>query len=313
MRFPFLTSRFAKVAVTVSKPIVPFRETIVEPPKTDMVNEVIESQNSNSESKRSNSQNNKSTVSNGVITQITPNKKCTIKLRAAPLPKSVTDILEEAVGLLTILKDNESLIKAEKLDFLSEVVQKDLANIRTQLANAFKKDGWDPGTVENIWSFGPKKCGPNLLINKIPRYSKGFVWPKKSTTSEEDTTKDLLTSFDSNFVHGFQLATLAGPLCEEPLIGVAFIVEDWTIEPDDISESSHQPFGPFSGQIMSSVKDACRKAFQAQPQRLMVAMYSCSIQVNSEVLGKRIVSIIALIIRLSDSKITSELRCYHHL
>lgn len=37
---------------------------------------------------------------------------------------------------------------------------------------------------------------------------------------------------------------------------------------------------------MSAVKDGCRKAFQAQPQRLMAAMYTCSIQANAEVLGK---------------------------
>lgn len=45
-------------------------------------------------------------------------------------------------------------------------------------------------------------------------------------------------------------------------------------------------YGPLSGQIMSCVKEGCRKAFQAQPQRLMAAMYSCSIQVNAEVLGE---------------------------
>jgi len=50
--------------------------------------------------------------------------------------------------------------------------------------------------------------------------------------------------------------------------------------------SSSQPYGPFSGQMMSAVKEGCRKAFQSQPQRLMAAMYSCSIQVNAEVLGE---------------------------
>lgn len=37
---------------------------------------------------------------------------------------------------------------------------------------------------------------------------------------------------------------------------------------------------------MSAVKDGCRKAFQAQPQRLMAAMYSCDISVDQKVLGK---------------------------
>lgn len=37
---------------------------------------------------------------------------------------------------------------------------------------------------------------------------------------------------------------------------------------------------------MSAVKDGCRRSFQAQPQRLMAAMYSCNILANAEVLGK---------------------------
>lgn len=45
-------------------------------------------------------------------------------------------------------------------------------------------------------------------------------------------------------------------------------------------------WGPLSGQIMSCVKEGCKKAFQAQPQRLMAAMYSCNIQVTAEALGE---------------------------
>lgn len=37
---------------------------------------------------------------------------------------------------------------------------------------------------------------------------------------------------------------------------------------------------------MSAVKEGCRKAFQAQPQRLMAAMYTCHINAKAQVLGK---------------------------
>lgn len=37
---------------------------------------------------------------------------------------------------------------------------------------------------------------------------------------------------------------------------------------------------------MSAVKEGCRKAFIARPQRLVAAMYSSSITVNGEVLGE---------------------------
>lgn len=40
-----LKTSFANVPLNVSAPIVPFRETIVEPPKVDRVNELISNQN----------------------------------------------------------------------------------------------------------------------------------------------------------------------------------------------------------------------------------------------------------------------------
>lgn len=45
-------------------------------------------------------------------------------------------------------------------------------------------------------------------------------------------------------------------------------------------------FGPFSGQLMSAVKEGCRRAFLLQPVRLMAAMYTCEIQATAEVLGR---------------------------
>lgn len=142
----------------------------------------------------------------------------------------------------------------------------------------------------------------------------------------EHSPDSLHFNYDSTFMSGFQLATLCGPLCDEPMMGVCFIVEDWGFEKDvfssvhdDVedlqsnlcdkldfkepvsstvisdtasigssgpSSASSTPFGPFTGQIMSTVKEACKKAFQAQPQRLMAAMYSCNIQVTTDMLGK---------------------------
>jgi len=40
-----VTCRYCCIAINVSEPIVPFRETIIEPPKHDMVNEAIEGEN----------------------------------------------------------------------------------------------------------------------------------------------------------------------------------------------------------------------------------------------------------------------------
>lgn len=268
----------------MSNPIVPFRETIVEPPKVDMVNELIETQTVQ------NAVNNKSKDEDvhpdGSITQKTPNKKSVIKIRAKPLPSDVLTLLENSYNLLRSFKDCESYFDGDTGQcVLSDSLVSDLGKLKINLQKSFEAANWDPSIVESIWSFGPKMCGPNILVNQVPGFKKGSPW-LNTTDNNKDVNADPRDSYSSNFVNGFQMATSSGPLCEEPMVGVCFVVEDWTLKPFDSSDSTNQPFGPFSGQIMFAVKEGCRKAFQAQPLRLMVAMYSCSIQVNSEVLGK---------------------------
>lgn len=203
------------------------------------------------------------------------------------------------------------------------------------------------GAVEKIWSFGPRNCGPNILLNCVKGYNRPSVWQLFEKSASDN---DKVAPLDNSIVTGFQMATLAGPLCEEPMHGVCFIVENWWYEDktklllqstestdiskvtvdedlgskgnfDSLSEdsavraslsgtaqtdpagddarscSSHivpgyesfqaqkSAYGPLSGQLISTVKEGCRQAFQAQPQRLMAAMYRCEIQATVEVLG----------------------------
>lgn len=49
--------------------------------------------------------------------------------------------------------------------------------------------------------------------------------------------------------------------------------------------NTNQMYPP--GQLISIMKDTCRKAFQNQHQRLVTPMYSCTIIVSNEVLGKQ--------------------------
>lgn len=112
----------------------------------------------------------------------------------------------------------------------------------------------------------------------------------------------------NSIVSGFQLATLAGPLCEEPMRGVCFTISSWTRETNGRAATSvHEQerhkeeaedlpsggvsqtasvYGPLSGQLISAMKEGSRKAFLAQPSRLMAAMYSCDVQATADVLGR---------------------------
>lgn len=159
-------------------------------------------------------------------------------------------------------------------------------------------------------------------------YQRPSVWQclaRGDKAGEARAQAAVIRDFDNSIVSGFQLATLSGPMCEEPLMGVCFSMERWDIqssalpqhqgslEGDSIShealsdstverstepsQATHRPeaasadcYGPVSGQLIAAMKEACRHAFQAQPQRLMAAMYTCEIMATAEVLGKRALS-----------------------
>ncbi|KAG6441611.1 hypothetical protein O3G_MSEX001908 [Manduca sexta] len=282
-----LRNHYAKIPITVSEPIVPFRETVVEPPKIDMANEEIETQKVDKTI----------TKEDPVITVYTNNKQSRIQIRAKPIPYEITTLLDKSSDLLKAvsqhIKTLQTIAKNKKLETqleglylngtkhkLSDRMLKLVQNFIDELQNICAKLGPDwKDLVNQIWSVGPRNCGPNMLLNQTSDYSTKYLH------YDNEIKDDPRFEYEGSFVNGFQLATLAGPLCEEPMMGVAFCVEEWTLEKSPVDDVA-QTFGPLSGQIVSAVKDGCRRAFQVQPQRLMAAMYSCDIAVDQKVLGK---------------------------
>merc|ERR1719461_2224826 len=86
-------------------------------------------------------------------------------------------------------------------------------------------------------------------------------------------------------VNGFRTATSAGPLCDEPMQNVAFIIQEAQLAPWD-SKFGEDPFGPISGQVISCLKEAYREAFLACAPRLVQPMYKVFIQASCGVLGR---------------------------
>lgn len=260
-----LEQDYAKIKLNVSKPIVSFRETIVPEATVDMVNEAIV--------------NVEKDITKKIATIHTLNKMGTIRMIALPLPQTLVGVLEK---YMNIFKSISNVTQSEPLP---EKYRNLIGPIKEQLGKCFAEfdlqgvvDVDKSTLVEKIWSVGPRKCGPNILLNLTNSYQHPNFW----NPNEKVTNVDSRSDFNSSFVNGFQLATLSGPLCEEPMQGVCFVVLEWTLTEGDEAESKSQ----FSGQVITSVKDVCRKAFQNQPQRLVSPMYSCSIIVNAEMLGK---------------------------
>ena len=312
-----LRDQFCLVELNVSAPIIPFRETVILPPKIDMVNEAISSEN---EVKLVTDLQLKGPTNDPLSTSIqTANKACTLWILAKPLLPKVTELLEKNSHLLrtlNLLKVGAS--SSDKVKFSKETLRQ-LQEFKSDLHSAFIENAddsfeWEEA-VDSIWSFGPRNTGPNVLLNGLPSYKRPSIWSAlESNGSKVPTLRD----YDSSIVSGFQLASLSGPLCEEPMHGLCFILKEWSYnrqqgkelrntEPEietsrdinnvseDVPSSPLSPqlqlqaadiYGPFSGQLISAMKEGCRRAFLAQPARLMAAMYTCNILATAEVLGR---------------------------
>lgn len=106
---------------------------------------------------------------------------------------------------------------------MSEKTLQKIEYFKSELKRAFTEAGQEWEKLFNkIWCFGPRRCGPNILFNLVEHYPQS-IW---SPSSENPSG---YSEYDSSFCNGFQLAALSGPLCEEPMMGVAFFVEKWEI------------------------------------------------------------------------------------
>ncbi|KAJ0001586.1 hypothetical protein NQD34_001382 [Periophthalmus magnuspinnatus] len=300
--------------MSVSKPIIPFRETVVRSPKVDMVNEDLGRQQKVAiiHQVKEDSPQGRSSDS-GLVTLTTPNRLATVSVRAIPLPQEVTRLLDSSAELVRTLEQvNMSLREGRDLE-VSPRTMEQISELKQRLEALLQGHRWR-NAVDRIWAFGPRRCGPNILLNSVESYSRPSLW--QCLSRHGDRPQNTLRDFDNSIVSGFQLAALAGPMYEEPLMGVCFSVERWDVQ---TSSTPHQDsagddgvsrgrlgggtagrrhgrqakrraepdcYGPVSGQLIAATKEACRQAFQAQPQRLMAAMYTCEIMATAEVLGR---------------------------
>ena len=293
-----LINVYAKIQLSVSPPMIPFRETIIIPPKVDVLNETISEGNEVKRLKERGLGGVELVNQSGLLSIFTANRMCYLAVKAIPLPPSVIKILETHRELLKSVCLNFSLASADLQAIISKETIVELKKVEEDLSKAFDAAGpnW-LGAVNKIWALGPKLSGPNILLNEIEDYHRPSIWQQLEGSIEE------LREFDASIVHGFQLATLSGPLCEEPMYGVCIAVKKWVIQssplPSDISSQDVlQPtsgsetiqqssaFASIGGQLISTIKEGCRKSFMAQCVRLMLAMYKCKIHATSEVLGR---------------------------
>ena len=220
----------------------------------------------------------------GLAFDVTPNGRCRLFIRAIGLDFNVTKWLE---GRRNILKK----IAARQMDATQ------LAEFSRQLKDELEAHS-TPRKIINLilsylLSFGPKKYGPNLVISPFLQNTQSLLYvPSEASPStlkyHRIIPEALLKHVSFEELHkaiiaGFELATLSSPLCEERMVGACFLIE--AIEYVDV-KLEYDPYGPFAGQIMSTTRELCRKAFMNADPRLVEGLYMCTMQVSSGTLGK---------------------------
>ncbi|KAI5812615.1 putative ribosome biogenesis protein Ria1 [Pyronema omphalodes] len=290
-----LRERYAKIEIQSSPPIVPFRETIVSaaemsPPKDP-------------------------NLPRGTVVAVTPSGRVSVRIRTRPLPAKVTQFLVQNMASI------KNLYSSKRAGEAGEAVAAEVAavaddergtqanlkllsmdEIKAGLTKAFSKcppkerDIWQ-GVVDKIIAFGPRRVGPNLLIDatekslfrKLLLAADEEEKQKQNATEDNENNENLIAlssrDFEDKITHAFQLTTSSGPLCNEPIQGIACILESLeltnTSSTTDLSSTLTKSF-----ELIPAIQNAIKTGFLDWSPRLLLAMYSCDIQASTEVLGR---------------------------
>ncbi|CAG8973196.1 hypothetical protein HYALB_00006365 [Hymenoscyphus albidus] len=284
-----LKERFANCEIEVGEPIVPYRETIVRAEEMKPA--------ANKE------------LGRGAVIATTPSKQASVRVRVVPLPTEVTNFLikNSAAVQKSFLqrqaeeKDTQSggVGEDDDSDDVDEEAGLDTARalspveFKKQLmelfAEAGQQDLWK-GVVDRISAFGPRRVGPNILVDNTKDNICGrFLGEVPQDSKPESTTNSTLQPLDfaDKLRYAFQLSTARGPLCNEPIQGIAVFLEDCTVTPSiDDSSSVNEKLGRITGEVLKMIRGAIKDGFLDWSPRLLLAMYSCEIQASTDVLGR---------------------------
>ncbi|KAL5065391.1 hypothetical protein RYX36_027128 [Vicia faba] len=310
-----LKDRFAKVSLEVSPPLVSYKETIEGEVSNMLENLKVLSKNLDYVEK---------TTPNGrcvVRVQV---------MKLLPSLTKVLDESAELLGDILGIKSGQTVksLETQRTNILenenpAEVIKKRIMEaIESDILCRIENDEDQAEKcrlkwlklLRRIWALGPSYTGTNVLftpdikaestdsyvlIRGSSQLSErlGFVADSGNSNSVSETSSNEsqvlymdAERLESNVITGFQLATSAGPLCDEPMWGLAFVIEariSSSTGHHDESETHQQSdqYGIFAGQVIATVKDACRTAVLKNKPRLVEAMYFCELNTPTEYLG----------------------------
>ncbi|TFK96526.1 translation elongation factor 2 [Pterulicium gracile] len=274
-----LNERFAQIEINASKPIVAFRETMVELPDGKVPASI----------------------------EATASQDCVkIQVQAKPLPFSIADLLSQySIALIqelarkrvstgvvgaegeAVLDSAEAQVALEDVEETSDVVWEKLVQ-ECQAAG-----GEIAESINYTWAVGrgDKGCGGCLLIDarkeRSPKLHRKRMEEQLGGARTEGPAPGQAFDFDSHIESGFHLAVQQGPLCAEPAHAIAYFVVDVNVSAERVKQEQEEGRMPqVASAVITSMKEGCHSALLSWSPRLMLAMYTCDIQVSMDVLGK---------------------------
>ncbi|KAI1002979.1 Ribosome assembly protein 1 [Podosphaera aphanis] len=286
-----LRERFSRCEIQAGEPIVPFRETIV---RTTEMRPALNKE-----------------LGRGTIIAVTTSKQVTVKLRVRPLPIGITTFLRKNSDAIKELYSKRRAAKKEVLSDINQpIFQNDqlddddddvVSNAKVLSLPEFKQqlhatiesldgqsDVW-ANSVDRIAAFGPRRTGPNILVDNttdslcIRLLQDVTIEDKKQLLDDTLQARD----FSDKIIYAFQLATAQGPLCNEPVEGIAVFLEEVTVNTlEDDNSLTRDKLGRLTSEVIKTTQLAIKQGFLDWSPRLCLAMYSCEIQASTEVLGR---------------------------
>jgi ribosome assembly protein 1 len=277
-----LRERFARCDIQAGAPIVPYRETTVRAeemrPPTDKE------------------------LGRGAVIATTSSKQVTIAIRVRPLPPHVTDFLvKNSQSIKELYNDHRAGGEAGEDDEEQGKIEVDRevsggvtlsaedlkAQLKLQLETGKGKEVWK-NQVDHIAAFGPRRTGPNILVDatKDSVLSKVFAADRDHTAAPRADETLHPSHLADKIVYAFQLATAQGPLCNEPVQGIAVFVENISLDLPEDDSSARDRLGRLTGEVIKTFQASLRSGFLDWSPRIMLAMYTVEIQASTEVLGR---------------------------
>lgn len=190
--------RYVKIDINVFFFIVSFREIIVFLFKVDMVNEVILEQRQVVKKDFEDEE----VIELGLVEVFIINGRCIFRIRVVFFLEDVIKFLEENQSLIKIMGQ---ILKfqckgREGVEEIQQIVVVVINEFKIQFIKVFKDSGKMWIGVENqMWLFGLKRVGSNILFNRVNQYDRFNVWNCVEIKQQELKQRQ----YDNSIISGF--------------------------------------------------------------------------------------------------------------